>query len=71
MPPLDLIPAIKTWKQAWSRRRKLTRLLKYDDHMLDDMGYSRAELLGVVHLPLKTDAHKVLREWRELRRKTG
>ena len=71
MPPLGLLSAIKDWLNAWRRRRALIGLLKYDDHMLDDMGYTRAELLMVSRLPIKENAYEVLQQWREARRHTG
>ncbi len=70
-PPLRLIEAIGNWLHAWQRRRKLISLLKYDDHVLDDMGYSRAELLMAARLPIKVDGYHVLKMWQEKRRITG
>ncbi|MFC3286174.1 hypothetical protein [Litchfieldella rifensis] len=71
MPPLGLITAIENWSRAWirawRRRRRLLRLLDYDDHMLDDMGHTRQDLLWAAHLPLKEDAHRILRQLREQR----
>ncbi|WP_417585533.1 hypothetical protein [Nitrincola sp.] len=68
MPPLKLINAIENWFKAWSRRRKLLRLLDYDDHMLEDMGYTRRDLLWAARQPLKVDARHVLQQQREKHR---
>jgi uncharacterized protein YjiS (DUF1127 family) len=57
-----VVQAIKCWYQAYSRRQLLVQLLRYDDHMLDDMGYARADLQAIAKLPLSTDAHQVLKE---------
>ncbi|MFN3880446.1 MAG: hypothetical protein ACK4L8_03345 [Nitrincola lacisaponensis] len=68
MPPLGLINAIEVWFKAWNRRRKLLRLLDYDDHMLEDMGYTRDDLLWAARQPLKVDARLVLQQQREKQR---
>ncbi len=71
MPPLGWIRALRQRLDAWAYRRKLRRLLDYDDHMLDDMGHTRTELMMAINLPLKENARKVLRQWRDERRRTG
>lgn len=57
------------WRESYDRRQRLINLLSYDDHMLDDMGYTRADLEQVAKLPLHTDAHQILRQLSEQRRK--
>ena len=71
MPPLGWIRWLQQRWEARAYRRKLRRLLDYDDHMLDDMGHSRAELTMAIKLPLQADARKALRRWRAERRRTG
>ncbi len=71
MPPLGFIRAVRQRLDAWAFRRKMKRLLDYDDHILDDMGHTRAELMMAIKLPLKENARKVLRQWRDQRRRTG
>lgn len=67
MPPLGLLNALENRVRAWVRRRRLLRLLDYDDHILDDIGYTREELLWAASLPLKVNAHEILRQRRERR----
>lgn len=71
MPPLGWIRWLQQSWEARAYRRKLRRLLDYDDHMLDDMGHSRAELKMALNLPLQADARRALRRWRAERRRTG
>jgi uncharacterized protein YjiS (DUF1127 family) len=44
MPPLWLFAAVARVLQRWKKRRAIQALLKRDDHMLQDLGYSRGEL---------------------------
>ena len=60
--------AIRQRLEAYDRRQRLIYLLSYDDHILDDMGYTRADLEMISKLPLGTDAHQVLRELSEQRK---
>lgn len=71
MPPLGWIRWLRQRLDAWALRRKLKRLLDYDDHMLDDMGHTRAELMMAIGLPLKADVRKALRRWQAERRLTS
>lgn len=63
--------AANGWLHAWRRRREFkrlaTQLLTYDDHKLDDIGYSRQDLLAAIDLPLKVDAQRLVTFWRERR----
>ena len=43
------------------RRRKLTTLLDLDDHMLTDIGVTRAEVETALNLPLSVNAAVELR----------
>jgi uncharacterized protein YjiS (DUF1127 family) len=64
----SLFQALKNWQKAYSRRQRLLNLLNYDDHMLDDMGYTRQDLYTIARLPLNTDARQVLKRLREERK---
>ena len=66
---LPFIQALKNWYAGYCRRQALIDLLRYDDHILEDMGHTRQELLAISKLPLSTDAHEVLRELKVLRSK--
>lgn len=72
MPPLALITALehwvwrrvvrtRLWMRAWARRRRLQRLQDYDDHLLEDMGYTRQELAWALSLPMRVNARRALR----------
>jgi uncharacterized protein YjiS (DUF1127 family) len=65
---LSLFQALKNWQQAYNRRQRLLNLLNYDDHILDDMGYTRQDLYIISKLPLSTDAHQVLKRLKEERK---
>ncbi|GGX38718.1 hypothetical protein [Saccharospirillum salsuginis] len=71
MPPLGWIRWLRQRLDAWAFQRKIKRLLDYDDHMLEDMGHTRAELMMAIELPLKADARKALLGWKAERRRTG
>lgn len=68
-------PTLRTtfrdWMHAWRRRRQFrrlaVRLLNYDDYQLDDIGYSRQDVLAALDQPLKMDSHRLLARWRERR----
>ncbi|MEJ2676054.1 MAG: DUF1127 domain-containing protein [Acidihalobacter sp.] len=70
---MRLPAALSGWLHAWQRRREFKRLarrlLSYDDHQLDDMGYTREDLLAAIDQPLKLDSHSLLTGWRERRLK--
>jgi uncharacterized protein YjiS (DUF1127 family) len=70
---MRLPAALSGWLHAWQRRREFKRLarrlLSYDDHQLDDMGYTREDLLAAMDQPLKLDSHSLLTGWRERRLK--
>lgn len=55
----------------WKYRRALVSLLNYDDHVLEDIGMTRGELIMAIELPLTQDAKQALSRWREERRITG
>ena len=44
MPPLWLFTLFGRAVQAWRKRRAVKALLKCNDHILRDLGYSRAQL---------------------------
>lgn len=71
MPPLWLLERAGRLYKAWRYRRKLANLLRYDDHLLEDMGHTRAELSMALALPLSQDPRPLLKAWKALRRQTG
>lgn len=71
MPPLGWIRWLEQRLDAWAFRRKLKHLLDCDDHVLEDMGHTRGELMTAIGLPLKADARKVLLQWKAERRRIG
>lgn len=50
------------------RRRRLYRMLRLDDHLLDDIGITREELLWAIDLPLGVNAALELHERAKARR---
>lgn len=68
MPPLGLIHALERRWWAYRRRRQFRRrflpLLAYDDHILEDMGHRRDDILRASRLPLEVDALAALEECR-------
>ena len=46
MPPLWLFALFGRAVQRWRKRRAMKTLLKRDDHILRDLGHSRAQLRG-------------------------
>lgn len=71
MPPLTLIKTAGQRYRAWQYRNKLVNLLRQDDAMLEDIGYTRAELKMAIAMPLSQDPRPKLKQWRALRRVTG
>ncbi len=65
---VSFIQVLKNWHEAYSRRQRLLYLLNYDDHILDDMGYTRQDLHSIAKLPLSTDAHQELKRLAEQRK---
>lgn len=65
-PPLGLIHAFELWWWRYKRRRQFRQyclqLLTYDDHILEDMGHRRGDILWAMRLPLKVDALKALQD---------
>ena len=56
---------------AWQRRRRIARLLDYDDHLLEDMGHRRSDIVEALALPISVDARALLLQRKEERRRTG
>lgn len=54
--PSGLGRGVAGWLRAWQRRRHFLRLLDLDDHLLDDVGYSRDEVCWAARLPLRVNA---------------
>ncbi|WP_428036123.1 hypothetical protein [Amphritea sp.] len=61
---LAFIQILRQRYDAYCRRAVLLDLLRYDDHMLDDMGHNRQDLLAIAKLPLSADADEALRQLR-------
>ncbi|WP_156781974.1 DUF1127 domain-containing protein [Acidihalobacter aeolianus] len=59
---------ITHWLETRQQRQMLERLLAYDDHQLDDLGYHRQDLLDAIALPWSVDALTSLTRWRQERR---
>jgi uncharacterized protein YjiS (DUF1127 family) len=54
----------KTWKlwRAWAARRQVMGLLEADDHMLADIGLTRADVIGSLEAPLdRNPSHQLIR----------
>jgi len=66
-----LFQALSLRLTEWKYRRTLTSLLDYDDHVLEDIGMTRGELIMAIELPLTEDAKLALAQWREERLITG
>lgn len=52
------------------RRRRLYRMQRLDDHMLDDIGVTREELLWAINLPLRVNAALEMHDRAKARRAT-
>lgn len=65
------IEALSVWLATWQQRRRLARLLDYDDHLLADMGHRRSDLLDALALPFSADAQALLQQRKDERRRTG
>jgi uncharacterized protein YjiS (DUF1127 family) len=50
-----VFPALRRTVRNWLKRRKLRKLEELDDHMLMDIGVTRAELVYAQKLPLDID----------------
>jgi uncharacterized protein YjiS (DUF1127 family) len=48
-------PQLRRLLSNWRKRRRLHRLADLDDHMLRDIGLSRADIRGVLSQPLDVD----------------
>lgn len=68
---IHLYTHLKRRKAEWRYRRQLRLLLDYDHVMLDDMGYTRAELEMAIDLPMDQEAAQALLYWKNERRRTG
>ena len=57
-----LLQAMTLYRQV-KRRRRFIALLNYDDHMIDDMGLTRAAIEEASKLPLRLNAAHIARVW--------
>lgn len=55
-PIANLSNKIKDLVQARQRRRRLRKMLDLDDHLLEDIGVTRAEVHMALDLPLSVNA---------------
>ncbi|GHC17558.1 DUF1127 domain-containing protein [Aidingimonas halophila] len=72
MPPLELISKLEHWWHMYRRRRQFRQrflpLLAHDDHVLEDIGHHRSDILWASQLPLNIDALHALSACREMRK---
>ncbi|EWH00215.1 hypothetical protein [Halomonas sp. BC04] len=72
MPSLELVHWLETLWWDYRRRRQFRQrflpLLAYDDHILEDMGHRRDDILWASRLSLKEDAMVALTYRREMRK---
>jgi uncharacterized protein YjiS (DUF1127 family) len=52
--------------QAWSNRRKVSKLGEFDDHILADLGLTREDVRWALNQPFSYDPSITL-QWRALR----
>ncbi len=55
----------------WMKRRRLYRVYDLDDHLLDDIGYTRPDVFAALHLPLSVDPVGELHRRAQARRTRG
>ena len=60
-PIRDLGDKLATHVRNRMRRRAFNKMLNLDDHLLDDIGVSRAEVIMASYLPLSVNAAQELR----------
>lgn len=66
----SLVTAFFETARCIRRRWRLHRMQALDDHMLDDIGVTREELLWAIDLPVRVNAAHVLHD-RARRRRAG
>ena len=49
------MPRLHRWIANWRARRGLARLEEADDHLLDDIGVTREDVVSALRLPLDCD----------------
>ena len=70
--PSSLFRGLRGLFAAWKRRIDFKQMLTLDDHLLTDMGVTRAEVQAAARLPLWVDAAEELRRMSDRRRgRTG
>jgi uncharacterized protein YjiS (DUF1127 family) len=62
---------LKRLLRNWRARRNVTKLENFDDHMLSDLGVTRAEVEWASHLPLSVNAALALEDRAFRRRKSS
>lgn len=73
MAPVEWLEALRTrlgqWLRTWRRRQQFRRLLALEDHLLVDLGYTRAELRWGTRLPMHVDAARAVMARRRAQRR--
>ena len=54
--------------KSWKTRRRLVRMTKYDDHILDDIGVTRTDLYDVLDMPFSQNPSFELQRRAQLNR---
>jgi len=57
----EILHQASTFHHQLKRRRRFVALLNYDDHMIEDMGLTRAAIEEASKLPLKLNAAHIAR----------
>ena len=56
----DVVTTVYRFVRAWQNRRALTSLTQFDDHMLADIGLTRADVRETLELPFTHDLGREL-----------
>jgi uncharacterized protein YjiS (DUF1127 family) len=65
----SLFGSLRRYARNWLRRRTLRRVADLDDHLLKDIGLTRAEVDSVLDLPLVFDPVTELHRRLDVRRR--
>jgi len=56
----DVVSTVYRFVRAWQNRRALTSLTQFDEHMLADIGLTRADIRETLELPFTYDLGREL-----------
>jgi uncharacterized protein YjiS (DUF1127 family) len=56
----DVVTTVYRFVRAWQNRRALTSLIHFDEHMLADVGLTRADIRETLELPFTYDLGREL-----------